>query len=76
MLLWLYVDDDSQREIRANPLYAGLDVATQGRDVFLVGGSDVLTDALTYSTVLSIPFALDRLLPMLAAAIDGDPATR
>ncbi|MGH8934277.1 MAG: iron-siderophore ABC transporter substrate-binding protein [Egibacteraceae bacterium] len=75
VLVWLWVQDKSQREeIRANPLYAGLDVATQGRDIFLFG-TDVLNEALTVGTVLSIPFLLDRLVPLLAAAVDGDPAT-
>ena len=35
-----------------------------------------LSGALTWSTVLSIPLAIDRLVPQLAAAVDGDPATR
>jgi iron complex transport system substrate-binding protein len=32
-------------------------------------------DALNFSTVLSLPFAIDGLAPQLAAAVDGDPAT-
>ncbi|MGH8931795.1 MAG: ABC transporter substrate-binding protein [Egibacteraceae bacterium] len=75
VLVWWYVDGESGRgQIRANPLYSGLDVATQGRDVFLYG-TDLLNEAIGYPTVLSIPFLLDRLVPMLAAAVDGDPAT-
>jgi iron complex transport system substrate-binding protein len=31
--------------------------------------------ALTYNTVLSLPYALDGVLPQLSAAVDGDPAT-
>ena len=34
-----------------------------------------LSGALTFSTVLSIPFAIDGLVPQIAAAVDGDPAT-
>lgn len=41
VLVWWKVNGESGREkIRANPLYAGLDVATQGRDIFLLVGDD------------------------------------
>ena len=30
---------------------------------------------LDWATVAGLPFALDGLVPMLAAAVDGDPAT-
>jgi iron complex transport system substrate-binding protein len=49
-------------------------VAKKGRDLFL-DVNDPIAGALSFSTVLSLPFALDRLTPMLAAVIDGDPAT-
>jgi iron complex transport system substrate-binding protein len=32
-------------------------------------------EASNFVTVLSLPLLLDRLVPMLAAAVDGDPAT-
>lgn len=35
----------------------------------------VLSGALTWSTVLSLPFAPDGLVPVLAAAVDGGPDT-
>jgi len=35
----------------------------------------VLYGALSFSTVLSLPYAVDHLVPLLAAAIDGDPST-
>ncbi|MGH8929479.1 MAG: iron-siderophore ABC transporter substrate-binding protein [Egibacteraceae bacterium] len=75
VLVWL-VDNDAQREqIRANPVYARLDVATEGRDVFLNYETDTLSAATSFQTVLSLPFLLDGLVPLLAAAIDGDPTT-
>ncbi|HEY8417159.1 MAG TPA: iron-siderophore ABC transporter substrate-binding protein [Limnochordales bacterium] len=58
--------------IAGHPLYATLRVAREGRHVFLTGTAD---DALQFSTVLSLPFLLERLVPQLAAALDGDPAT-
>jgi iron complex transport system substrate-binding protein len=53
--------------------YTSLPVHTEGREVAvttdgpLAGGS--------YISVLSLPVILDQLVPMLAAAVDGDPAT-
>lgn len=59
--------------LASDPLYQGLAVAREGRDVFVV--DEVLSGALTWSTVLSLPLALEQLVPRLAAAVDGNPAT-
>jgi hypothetical protein len=45
-----------------------------GHRVFL-DEDDELTDALSFQTVLSLPFLLDGFVPMLSAAVDGNPAT-
>lgn len=59
--------------IESNEVYQSLDVAREGRAVFL---DDILTaGALAHADVLSIPFFLDTIVPRLAAAVDGDPAT-
>ncbi|MGH2941834.1 MAG: hypothetical protein ACRDLN_03525 [Solirubrobacteraceae bacterium] len=47
----------------------------EGRDVFLPEAG-TLAEATSFISVLSIPILIDRLVPMLAAAADGDPATR
>ncbi len=74
VLVW-QVDAEDQREaIEDDPLYQKLDVYGEGRDLFLVG-FEPLRIALGLSTVLSLPFLLDRLVPMLAAAVDGNPET-
>ncbi len=65
-------DFDGKRELRANPLYQALDAVSQGR---VVPGVEPIEGALYWATVASLPFALDGLVPMLAAAVDGDPAT-
>ena len=44
----------------------------KGRDIFLDG---TLSAALSFSSVLSLPYVLDELVPQLAAAVDGDPET-
>jgi len=50
-----------------------LRAAREGRDVWVT--EEPLSGALTWSRVLSIPLAIDQLVPRLAAAVDGDPST-
>lgn len=73
VLLWL--DADPEQEPLANALYRNLDVHQEGREVFLASYTDPLGAATSFVTPLSIPYLLDGLAPMLAAALDGDPAT-
>ena len=51
------------------------DFSAQGREVFIVESSDY-GNAVSLSTVLSIPYVLDRLVPQLAAAVDGKTTTK
>jgi iron complex transport system substrate-binding protein len=73
VILWL--DADPEQEPLASPLYRNLSVHREGREVFLASYTDPLGAATSFVTPLSLPYLLDRLVPMLAAAIDGDPAT-
>lgn len=74
LLLWnIGFYPQLEEELQDNELYQRLDIAREGRDIFL--SDEVLSGALTWSTVLSIPYALDRLPSILAAAVDGDPET-
>lgn len=74
VLVWKLFDQPSVPEELANhPLYPNLTVVREGRDLFLA--DKVLVGALAFGSVLSLPYALDRIVPMLAAALDGDPAT-
>lgn len=58
------------------PLYADLDVHTQGREVHLSSyDPPPLGGATSFVTVASLPYLLDSLVPMLVAAVDGDPST-
>jgi len=57
-----------------SPLYQSLDVALEGRDLFVDLYGDV-SGAIGFNSALSLPIAVERLVPRLAAAIDGDPAT-
>ncbi|MDP8968954.1 MAG: iron-siderophore ABC transporter substrate-binding protein [Actinomycetota bacterium] len=73
LLVWIVTSPAEREALENDPLYQQLDVAREGRDIFLeyvpLGG------ALSFSTVLSLPFLLDQLVPQLAAAVDGNPGT-
>lgn len=66
---------DRGTSVAANPLYRRLTVSREGRDLLLPEMS-LANGALSFSTVLSLPIALDQVVPALAAAIDGDPTTK
>ena len=50
-----------------------LPVHDEGREVRLA--TDGALAGGSFISVLSLPVILDQLVPMLAAAVDGDPAT-
>lgn len=72
LLLGLY--GPAKSSIANTRLYQALDVAQEGRDVLLPEKS-LLNGAVSFSSLLSLPIALGGLVPRIAAAIDGDPAT-
>lgn len=65
VLIWLLGEGESQVGIEESPLFNQLNVVQENRAVFV---GDVLNDALNFGTVLSLPFLLDGVVPMLAAA--------
>lgn len=73
-LTWIVNPPAEQETIEDDPLYRKLDVVSEGRDIFLEV-NEPLAGALSFSTVLSLPFLLDKLVPQLAAAVDGDSKT-
>ncbi|GAA3192549.1 iron-siderophore ABC transporter substrate-binding protein [Actinocorallia longicatena] len=62
-------------KLHADKLYNGLDVVKQGREI-AIDETAPYGVAYSFVTVLSLPFLLDRLVPQLKAAVDGDPATK
>lgn len=74
VLVWL--DPADAEGALGGPLYDGLAVHTEGREVLLDSyAEDGLGGATSFVTVLSLPYLLDGLTPMLSAAVDGDVAT-
>jgi iron complex transport system substrate-binding protein len=49
-----------------------LSAVAEGREIF---ADDLLVGAFSHGSLLSLPYALERLEPMITAAIDGDPET-
>jgi iron complex transport system substrate-binding protein len=76
-LVWLLDKyDTDKKKIDGNALYTALEVSKQDRDIFIAGDKEkAYYGATSFITVLSMPTLLDGLVPQLAAAVDGDPAT-
>ena len=72
-LVW-FANPGPAAKVRENDVYRRLKVRTEGRDVFLPEAGE-LYEATSFISVLSIPLLVDELVPKLAAAADGDPAT-
>lgn len=70
VLIWLA--DDNRERIENLALRPSLTAFQEGREVF---ADNLLVGAFSHGSLLSLPYALTRLEPMIAAAIDGDPAT-
>jgi iron complex transport system substrate-binding protein len=70
----VWVDDAEDPIEELVPTYDSLDVAEQGRDVRLAP-DDPAYEAMSFVTVLSLPYLLDQMVPRLAAAVDGNPST-
>lgn len=73
VLVWELSSPEARPAIEKDPLYRILEVAREGRDVFIE--APVLAGAMAFISVLSLPIVVDELVPRLAAALDGDPAT-
>lgn len=73
VLVWELSSPDARPAIENDPLYRILKVAREGHDVFIE--EPVLAGAMAFISVLSLPIVVDQLVPQLAAALDGNPAT-
>ncbi|SFO78405.1 iron complex transport system substrate-binding protein [Geodermatophilus dictyosporus] len=71
----LAVNGYDRADADADSLFSALDVVTQDRTVLLGGYSGDVSAALGFGSPLSLPYLLDEVVPALAAAADGDPAT-
>lgn len=71
----IWITDEATGTDVGGPVYRTLPVHTEGREVFVDSYDIGLGTATSFVTPLSLEFLLDGIVPKLAAAIDGDPAT-
>ncbi|NYH76752.1 iron complex transport system substrate-binding protein [Actinopolyspora biskrensis] len=72
LLLGIY--GSPEESISRKAIYQRLDTVEQGRDIKMPRESE-LNGAVSFASPLSLPIALDGLVPRLAKAVDGDPST-
>ncbi len=70
-LIWLDAGGSVSR-LQRMPLRPTLQAYAEGREIY---ADLLLSAALSHSSPLSLGYALDRLVPLIEAAMDGDPAT-
>ena len=72
--VWLgATEPGTQKTVEALPLYPQMNASVKGGQIWSTDG--VFEGAFSFASPLSIPFALDTLVPRFEAAFDGDPAT-
>ena len=71
----LAVNGYSADDAAADPLFSALGVVTEDRTVLLGSYSGATSAALGFGSPLSLPYLLETVVPALAQAADGDPAT-
>lgn len=69
--IWCQIDEET---FVKSDVYRATKNAMEGHDVVL-DCYEPTGAAMSFGSVLSIPFALERVLPAIAAAADGDPKT-
>jgi iron complex transport system substrate-binding protein len=69
VLLWATEAPEDRTALEAEPLYRALEPVQEGSLVFTDG---VTAGAIYFTSVLSLPYVIDKLVPALAAALAGD----
>ncbi|BFU45162.1 iron-siderophore ABC transporter substrate-binding protein [Krasilnikovia sp. MM14-A1004] len=64
-LIWFVTGDGTREQLAANTTYQQLGVAREHRDLYLDYENPPVATAMSFNTVLSIPYALDRIQPQL-----------
>ncbi|MDL2075168.1 iron-siderophore ABC transporter substrate-binding protein [Streptomyces sp. GXMU-J15] len=75
-IVWLVGDvEKDAAKLHKDASYKDLKVVGEGREVYVNETSDY-GNAVSMGTVLSLPYVVERLVPQLAAAVDGKPDTK
>ncbi|PRX45508.1 iron complex transport system substrate-binding protein [Prauserella shujinwangii] len=64
-LVWVTSSEEANERIRSEPLYQRLKVHQDGRDLFVPYENPDIGAAFSFNTVLSIPYAIDQMVPRL-----------
>jgi iron complex transport system substrate-binding protein len=72
VLVWIVGSEDELGAVQGLALRPSMRAATEGREVV---ADELLSGAFSHASPLSYPYVLERLVPELAAAADGDPST-
>ena len=71
LLVWnIGHEPELRADIESKPLYDGLEVFQAGRSILIE--DQLIADALTWGTVLSLPYAVEHLVPQLAEAVPAE----
>ena len=70
LLVWnIGWEPELRSQIEDKPLHDQLDVVAEGRELFIE--DPLVSGALTWSTVLSLPYAIEHLVPQIADVVGG-----
>jgi iron complex transport system substrate-binding protein len=69
VLLWATEAPEDRTALEAEPIFRRLEEVEAGRLVFT---DEVTAGAIYFTSVLSLPFVLDQLVPALASTIAGE----
>jgi len=71
VLIWV-VSGDALEGVIGMPLRKSMTSHIEGREIL---ADEMLSAAFSHTSLLSLPHALNELLPLIELAADGDPAT-
>ena len=72
VVVWIGLGDDTTAAVRDLPTRPSTRMVQEGRELV---ADDLLSGAFSHASPLSLEYVIERLVPELALAVDGDPAT-
>jgi iron complex transport system substrate-binding protein len=72
VVIWIGLGDEETESIRTLPTRPSMRAFEEGREVV---ADDLLSGAFSHSSPLSLEYVIEHLVPELALAVDGNPAT-
>ncbi|QQQ78896.1 iron-siderophore ABC transporter substrate-binding protein [Saccharothrix sp. 6-C] len=66
-LVWLMFDQSAWERVKSVPAYQRLEVVSEKRDLFLTYMDPPIGAAMSFNTVLSVPYGIEQVVPLLEA---------